>query len=76
MSTGAEMAKKRSSKPGARSASQGEQREEIVAVRCKATWKDWLQRFADRERTTPTALIDKGLAELAQRLKFEEPPKR
>lgn len=76
MDTDLAMAKKRKTKPGPKPAPAGQQRDEIVAVRCNAAWKAWLQRYADKERSYPTALIDKALAEMAQRSGFEEPPKR
>jgi hypothetical protein len=72
MSSGSTMAKKSRKKPD----TPAEQREDIVAVRCKSAWKDWLQRFASKERSTPTNLIDKALADLAAKLGFEEPPDR
>jgi hypothetical protein len=72
MNPGSTMAKKSRKKP----APPAEQRENIVAVRCKSDWKDWLQRFASKERSTPTNLIDKALADLAAKLGFEEPPDR
>jgi len=76
MTTGSTMAKKRTNKPGPKPAAPGEQREDIVAVRCRTVWKEWLQEFADRERSTPTALIDQALAESAAKRAFREPPKR
>jgi hypothetical protein len=76
VSSGFAMAKKRANKPGPKPGPPAEQREEIIAVRCKSAYKEWLQEFADSERSTPTNLIDKGLAELAKALKFKAPPKR
>jgi hypothetical protein len=75
VSTGSLMAKKRV-KPGPKPAPPGEQRDEIVAVRCRSDWKDWLQAFAERERSTPTTLIDQALADLAAKRAFRGPPKR
>jgi hypothetical protein len=76
MTTNTAMAKKPKKKTGPKPATPGVQREEIVAVRCREVWKDWLQRFAGKERSTPTNLIDKALADLAVKLGFEEPPER
>jgi hypothetical protein len=69
------MAKKRA-KPGPKPAPPGEQRDELVAVRCRAEWKAWLQAFAESERSIPTTLIDQGLADLAVKRGFRKPPKR
>lgn len=53
-----------------------EQREELIAVRCKASYKKWLVRFAKSERTTPSHLVDQGLMQLAKLRGFELPPDR
>ena len=53
-----------------------EPRDSLLAVRCKASWKAWVESFAERERVTPTQLVDQGLAELARSRGFEPPPVR
>jgi hypothetical protein len=53
-----------------------EQREELIAVRCKASYKKWLVRFAKSERTTPSHLVDQGLMQLAKLRGFDLPPER
>jgi hypothetical protein len=53
-----------------------EQREELIAVRCKHSYKRWLLRFAKSERTTPSHLVDQGLMQLAKVRGFELPPDR
>lgn len=53
-----------------------EQRDELIAVRCKRTYKNWLLRFAKSERSTPSQLVDQGLMQLARLRGFELPPER
>lgn len=69
------MAKKRA-KPGPKPAPRERQRLEIVAIRCTPAWKEWLLKFADHKRTTPTSILDQGAAMLAAEAGFEPPPKR
>jgi hypothetical protein len=69
------VAKKRT-KPGPKPAPAGEMRDDLIAIRCRAAYKGWVQRFADADRSTPTILIDKALALLAKTEGFEPPPKR
>jgi hypothetical protein len=76
MSTATQMAKERKKKPGPKPQPPSEQREDLIAVRCRSVYKEWLQRFAEMERSTPTNLIDKALADLAQSRGFEPPPRR
>ncbi len=52
------------------------QRDALVAMRCKADFKAWLERFAESERTTPSQLIELGLVQMAKLKSFEEPPRR
>ena len=52
------------------------ERREIVAIRCTPGWKDWLSAFAERERMTPTSLLDRAVARLAAELGVDPPPKR
>lgn len=53
-----------------------EQREELIAVRCKRSYKNWLLRFAKSKRTTPSQLVDLSLMMLAKTEGFELPPER
>jgi hypothetical protein len=45
-------------------------------IKSTPEWRDWLKRYAEFRRTTPTSLLDRALTELARRDKFELPPKR
>jgi hypothetical protein len=47
-----------------------------ITMRGSAEWKDWLDRFAARMRSKPTAIIDLALAKLAEQERFPEPPPR
>ena len=47
-----------------------------ITIRGSAEWKSWLEAFASRMRTKPTAVIDLALAKLAQQEGFREPPVR
>lgn len=47
-----------------------------IAIRGSAEWKAWLEAFAAKMRTRPTAVIDLALAKLAAQEGFEEPPPR
>jgi hypothetical protein len=48
----------------------------IISMRGSRAWRAWLNRLAEKCRATPSALIDRALAELARREGFEEPPRR
>jgi hypothetical protein len=48
----------------------------VLTLRGSVEWKDWLDRFAARMRTKPTAIIDLALAKLAEQERFPEPPPR
>jgi hypothetical protein len=72
------MAKKRTKpavKPGPRP-TVGAPQPNIVSMRGSREWRAWLDRLAEHCRATPSALIDRALAELARREGFEEPPRR
>ena len=47
-----------------------------ITIRGSADWKTWLEDFASRMRTRPTAIIDLALAKLAHQEGFREPPPR
>jgi hypothetical protein len=47
-----------------------------ITIRGSEEWKDWLDQFAAKMRSKPTAVIDLALAKLAQQEGFREPPPR
>jgi hypothetical protein len=47
-----------------------------ITIRGSTDWKTWLEEFAGRMRTKPTAIIDLALAKLAHQEGFREPPPR
>ncbi len=50
--------------------------ENILTIRGKRSWKDWLDRYAASRRVKPTSMIDVALADSAARDGFEPPPPR
>lgn len=66
------MAKKKSAKPSESES----QREAIIALRCTADYKAWVEAFAESERTIPTLLLDRALFDMAKAKGFRTPPKR
>jgi hypothetical protein len=66
--------KKREVKPEPES--RGVAQPNVLTIRGRPTWKQWLDDFAAKMRTKPTALIDLALAKLAQEEGFREPPPR
>jgi hypothetical protein len=51
-------------------------REELIALKCRSDFKDWVSEFARKLRTNPSQLIDRALTKLAQTEGFREPPER
>ena len=51
-------------------------RADVVSMRGTPEWRQWLNRLAEHCRNTPSATIDRALAELARREGFEGPPPR
>jgi hypothetical protein len=47
-----------------------------ITIRGSAEWKGWLEAFAAKMRSRPTAVIDLALAKLAEQERFTEPPPR
>lgn len=45
-------------------------------IKMSREFKEWLDRFAARERADVTYLLEHGLAALAKARKFEPPPPR
>lgn len=48
----------------------------LIAIRCRQEYKDWLARYAEFRRASPSNLFDMLFAEAAKRDGFEPPPKR
>lgn len=65
-----------SPKKKAAAAPKGGTQPNVLTLRGSAEWKGWLDRFAARMRTKPTAIIDLALAKLAEQERFPEPPPR
>jgi hypothetical protein len=47
-----------------------------ITIRGSAEWKGWLEDFAAKLRSRPTAVIDLAPAKLAEQERFTEPPPR
>jgi hypothetical protein len=47
-----------------------------VGIRSSEVWKDWLDRFAERDHRSIADLIDFCLSKYAEEIGFEQPPKR
>jgi hypothetical protein len=45
-------------------------------VRMTREYSDWLERLASKERMSVSTLIDRALADYAERAGFEAPPER
>ena len=72
------MAKKPTVKPTARRASSTSRcpvptQPDAITIRGSAEWREWLEAFAAKMRSRPTAIIDLGLAKLAAQEGFTEP---
>lgn len=48
----------------------------VVSMRGRTEWREWLTGLAEKCRTTPSSTIDRALAELAERVDYPEPPPR
>ena len=68
--------KKRGPTKGARAEESKADRADSVRIRVSGSYKDWLVRFADAERSDMSDLIDDALAAHAKARGFEAPPKR
>lgn len=51
-------------------------RDALIAVKCWAAYKHWVEEFAEMERITPSSLIDIAIMEWAKVRGFKAPPKR
>lgn len=47
-----------------------------LGIRASSTYAEWAERLADKERMTVATLIDRALAEYAEKTGFEAPPRR
>ena len=71
------MAKKTAAKgTDAKRTPSGSTQPNAITIRGSADWKDWLEKFAAKLRSRPTAVIDLALAKLAEQERFPEPPPR
>ena len=48
----------------------------VMSIRGKPEWRDWLMKFAQHCRTDAVGAIDRALAEMAMREGFADPPPR
>lgn len=51
-------------------------RETFVTIRCTPAFKAWLVGFAEAQRSSPSHVIDQGVAELARARGVGAPPPR
>lgn len=71
------MAKKTAAKPADKRTAPGSSTQpNAITIRGSAEWKGWLEEFAAKLRSKPTAVIDLALAKLAEQERFTEPPPR
>jgi hypothetical protein len=62
-------------KPGPKPSERGPLRL-VLTIKGTPEWREWLDRFAESQGTTPTDLIDRIITREARRTKFEPPPSR
>ena len=70
------MAKKQAPRAGRPKAAEGEQRDSLIAFRCRAEYKEWALALAEELRLSPTDALDAGLVELAKKMGFKKAPRR
>lgn len=72
------MAKKTSatSAGSTKSVSAVKARETILSLKGTPEWSEWLGNLSAKFRTTKAGIIDRALAEFAQRNEYQEPPER
>jgi hypothetical protein len=71
------MAKKTSPSDGGELQAEGRKvRETILSLKGTPEWSQWLGELAVKFRTKKAGIIDRALAEFAQRNGFREPPER
>jgi hypothetical protein len=71
------MAKKKTPEPGGKGKAEASKiRETILSLKGSPEWSQWLGDLSTKLRTTKAGIIDRALAELAERNGFREPPER
>jgi hypothetical protein len=70
------MAKKKSVPKRGRPPTLEGPRVQVLGIRGRSEWKDWLSRFAYFHRSDMVDLIDDALEAFAKSKGFEPPPKR
>jgi hypothetical protein len=70
------MAKKKAKKLGRPAKPKGAAKSERYGFRARPEWIDWLNRFANFERSDMVDVIDRALEDRAKVKGFELPPKR
>lgn len=51
-------------------------RDALIAVKCWAAYKSWVEDFAKHLRITPSQLVDHSLMSFAEIKGFDPPPER
>lgn len=72
MGVAATVAKK---KTGPKPSAEGP-REDLIAVKCRRAFKEWVVAYAKRRRVTPSILVELALEKLAESDGMEPPPER
>ena len=51
-------------------------REAMISMKCRQSYKDWVEALAKKHRITPSQIIDRALVEFAKANGFAAPPER
>ena len=71
------MAKKKALEPTSEMKTEASKvRETILSLKGSPEWSQWLGDLSTKLRSTKAGIIDRALAELAERNGFREPPER
>jgi hypothetical protein len=71
------MAKKKTTRSGPSARPEAQKpRETILSLKGSHEWSTWLDELSKKFRTTKAGMIDRALAEFAERNGFHEPPER
>ena len=70
------MAKKKAPEGAASQTEPSKVRETILSLKGSPEWSLWLGELSSKFRTTKAGIIDRALAEFAERHSFQEPPER
>jgi hypothetical protein len=70
------MAKKKAPAAPIQSDPDDDTKKNLIVIRGYVRWGKWAERLAKRKRIPVVALIDQLMAEEAERIGFESPPKR